>query len=531
MSLGITLPPNFQGVNATAEHYQRGLGSPQVSDSRFVDPNAATPDFSGSVRWSSSREGKGALPPLLVVEDHESFIPGWSNANDEDSSSRPQNAKKTVDDIVSLVEDLERTMRLQKSRCAWPLFVPPAKHTIVVATEAATEDRCGNAIANHSEDERSCLSISEGTVGAKRHSCGYPDDPLDDGSSTKGIHVEGEPSTGTDALGLPVDDDIDDSNVFNERRLSETEIEPASSTESNLIEVFTPLGANMEGIIGKLSSSVGKPPVNHSRRMLSPPWPEGAPGDEGRKYLGTPEVTVTPRACEMNGQRVLCSFEDCISALGIIKTTSQQLYRSATDELFEARHRIDTLEQRLSSLTKTHDLTVQRLIGANTKVSTTMAMLHQERLAMQSIMLRVGQAPPSPNAASQGDDLDDDELFGSPHKVGPTDAVEGVSPLRGDLNVISPGKPIPDQLCNAAAVAALMLPHEMANDVLKTRRQLQQYIRIIASLPSALKEHHDRIDRMFNQEWLVAATEEMVNVQQEKERIAESFRLRLEGEL
>ncbi|CUF66457.1 Hypothetical protein, putative [Bodo saltans] len=230
----------------------------------------------------------------------------------------------------------------------------------------------------------------------------------------------------------------------------------------------------------------------------------------------------------------------------------------------------------MAALTKSHDQTVQRLMAATTKLQTTATALQNERTALQSVLLKFGASSPmkrghggfssngtsptTPNAPSGGacldddDEFDEDELFGSPKRSssakinGSSSPVVRLSPGGdrlsngvGTPNRSTFGSPgvggapwssIPEEYpSDPRLVSILMLPHDMANDVLRSRRQLKLYMRLIHQLPSALQEHHDMLAKAFEEEWKPEASDASLALYDEKERLYESARLRLEGEL
>jgi hypothetical protein len=325
---------------------------------------------------------------------------------------------------------------------------------------------------------------------------------------------------------------------------------------------FRPLGHDIDNIMlrtgGRLMSLFPVASVS-SNTIVSPPWSESpGSGPSGAHAAAAPT-------------REIGSIEEAIAAVEDIRKSATKVHRCVMDEIYEAKQSVDDLQRRLATLTKSHDLTVQRLMAATTKLQTTATALQNERTALQSVMLKFGASSPlkrgcngSPttpvpsmtaaNSPDGEDEIDDDELFGSPKRssAGCGGRSGGSSsPLR--LTTVdrtssggtptwntfgSPGvggapwSTIPDEYPNdPRLVSILMLPHDMANDVLRSRRQLRMYIRLISQLPSALQEHHDLLAMSVEEEWLPTVNEMSQELYDEKERLYESARLRLEGEL
>lgn len=582
MSLGITPSEGFNAPEAAAEHLLRKLGSPAMfaanvvmsSGRRHADPSSnlkytsnppvdvnesthqavsstsslnesalpAAPSIglprlmmmsnSPPTRSLNPAAGKGARAPLkLVVDVGEASMRDSKNVpRDDDATNYKESsntAKRVTDDILSLVHGLEKAMLNFKSRGFIIASAATSLEDVLPPVAAFANPRTSAAPLGSSERPVSCLSLSS---------------------------HDGEPSTAKRLPPTP----------------QGSESPPQRTSDEGEFAEFQPLGHDLESMFckrksgceaaDKLSSAANTPQPTSRRGARdvcgSPPWGDHTPLDDrynsdGKSQLSEPST-----------------IDDCLATIDEVRRAAVRAHRCVMDEVYEARQSVISLRQKLDALSKAHDNTVQRLLAANTKVSTTMTMLQEERSALQSVLLKFAQQSASSptgrrsdtkirehcvsssaicqppvadtvdasqffridevDAFEEEDDFDDDELFGAPSGV----SVSASGSPKFCNEISETLELTPEQAeRQSRVIATLMLPHEMANDMLKSRRQLQLYIRLISQLPSALQEHHDMIERRFQQNWLAEAESLLRDTDLEKERMLESARLLVSGEL
>lgn len=583
MSLGITPPATFEGVEATAQHLQRSLGSP-ASDivpsatlrptRQHVDPNLEQPVLPSSPPRRALQPRGPRVPPLQVDVGESSMRDGRVARQDSDAANlnaSHQTAQRFADEINRLAGNLEAFLRQMQDG-------KPNKVEGSVQPQDSANDTHMNCdsvdkgrkeeldavrpqLQNGNKNSGSHLSLSSrGSVDNEAERPVTANHP----KSKNGEHFEVE-----DLRHPAVLQELCDASPQCVREQQDTDFNPEplhalpdlitiNHTTSNHTDAevpcmceFKPLGHDIENFMNRhrLASLLPVRSVS-SNMVVSPPWSE------------------SPTGVVVAATQEIASIDEGIAALEGIRNAASKVHRCVMDEIFEARQSVDELQRRISALAKTHDQTVQRLLAATSKLQTTSTMLQHERSAMQSVLLRFGAAssptkgggphvalpaehgcasPSSPgqqctepSSLDDEDELDENELFGSPKRSEATNghnlrfSTPDRSPSLLPSSMIdgSPWSTIPDDYPNdPRLVSILMLPHDMANDVLRSRRQLKKYVRLVSLLPSALREHHEMLLGTIKDEWIPEANAEADSLFEMKERLYESARLRLEGEL
>lgn len=499
-SLGITPSNAFDGLTATATHLQRCLGAPAAEGAgtrsrfdpplapvdaedatrRHVDPN----NYEMSLSLSSSPPRRKPRALALNVDTGERSVrdtrqeiflerDGTSNATLRSSIS----AK--VEDIIRSLSSLDR---------------------FIVQLEG--DDTPGDGSARSQPP----LVRIGGKVSSSRLSLSSDTPPREDG--------------GLNDTPIPIIVHTQEGQEGN------------GSLEEPSLCYFQPLGHDLEGLY------LAKKPTNApgladvpSNQVISSPW-----SDSPQQQLTSGGVVLTT---SKEARDVIKNLRSGVTSLqGIVDAELYKSHQNLTDA--ERKH-ADLYEKYQKSLTR------ERILQS--KLETTTTLLQQERHTLSAVLLREvsmlpGGAPDSPSyrgastiasplscasptAGSDkvdNDTLDDNELFGATND--PPKADRGVAGWNAHGF-----HPVPEQHPdNPRAVAALMLSYEMANDVLRCRRQLKRYISLVAVLPSALKEHRELLERELHQ--LVMDLEgEYDLLSEEKQRCYDSARLRVAGEL
>jgi hypothetical protein len=183
---------------------------------------------------------------------------------------------------------------------------------------------------------------------------------------------------------------------------------------------------------------------------------------------------------------------------------------AAHEELVKA---ISDMRLRLEQLSKRHDAAVQKLVAVTSKLEITTQLLNTEREVTQTMLLhrQLDATPVDQSVNSSSGSIDDDELFGGtavPLSVVLQEAVR------------SPDRPVERSIVHR--IASTMRIHELANDVMWSRRQLGLYVRLIAENPVALLCHAQLLDK-FAEEFRREFATAMDSVYDEKARLLVSF--------